>query len=935
MLTLVPDLQAAQPVLQRGYDANVSGATLSETTLNASNVNPKSFGLVFTLPLDGNVLAQPLYVPNVAVSGQGTHNVIYVATMSDTLYAFDADSPAAPLWTVNFADLVGATAVPIANFAFAGNRNIIGKLGILSTPVIDPSNNVMYLVAGTLENGNLTYRLHAVDITSGNEPYGPGVRISGSYGGRNFNAKYLLQRTSLALSGDHVVFGFGPIEEETNNPGYSGWLMSYNKYTLDQSGVFASQAIGQNGAGIWQSGRPPAVDSAGYVYVFTANGYGNGYDGARNFSESVLKLDPGNGLALVDWFTPGNWSDLDTNDLDLSGSGPMLIPGTNLLTGGGKSGELYVLDSTNLGRYVAGDSQVVQEVNITGGEMRGGPVFWKRSAANGGSLLYNSGAWDLLKAYPFYGYTFATNPSAQSNSTQIWPGGILALSAKNDTPGSGVLWSAVATSGDAENNPPVPGALHAYDAGNVSRELWNSTMNSARDGLGNFAKFVPPVVANGRVYVATWSNQLAVYGLLTSYSVSPSTLAFGNVLTNLSSDPAIVTIRNTGSASLPITGISLSTPSPNPFAQTNTCGAALSPGASCTVSVTFSPLLAGTSTATLSISAAGGAGIKTVSLSGNGVAPSYTVSPSSLSFGSQALNTTGSPISVTVTNTGPLPLPVASIGLSGAGANAFAQSNTCGSLLSTGASCSVSVTFSPVSAGTATSTLDINIDGSVTSIGLSGSGSFQVALASGASSVTAGVPFTLTWSNPAGAPCTATGGANGDHWNGALAASGSLAVSESSAGSYTFGLKCSVQGVSASASVAVTVTVPSVTISAAPSSIYTGQTTTLTWSSQNAGTCTAGGGQTGDGWAGSKPTHGTATIAPNSTGTVDYKLTCTSGPQSASASAEVTVSTAPPPPATPSSSRSGGGGAMDWISLLTLLTMAGARQRGYAGRRSG
>src|ERR1700732_3205715 len=192
---------AAQPVLQRGYDAGVSGANLAETTLNTSNVSPNTFGLVFKLPLDDSVFAQPLYVPNVALPQQGIHNVLYVATMSDTLYAFDADAGGAPLWSVNFATLVDAMPVPIARFVFSGNKSIVGNLGILSTPVIDPSTGIMYLVACTLENSTLAYRLHAVDITTGDEPYGPGVLISGSYGGSTFHARHPPQPGTLVLSG--------------------------------------------------------------------------------------------------------------------------------------------------------------------------------------------------------------------------------------------------------------------------------------------------------------------------------------------------------------------------------------------------------------------------------------------------------------------------------------------------------------------------------------------------------------------------------------------------------------------------------------------------------------------------------------------------------------------------------------------------------------
>jgi Abnormal spindle-like microcephaly-assoc'd, ASPM-SPD-2-Hydin len=610
--------QAAQSVLQRGYDAGVSGATLAEGTLNSSNVTPDTFGLVFKLPLDDTVYAQPLYVPNVAIPQQGTHNVVYVATMSDTLYAFDADAGGTALWSVNFASIVGATPVPIANFTFSGNRNIVGNLGILSTPVIDPSTNIMYLIACTLENSTLAYRLHAVDITTGAEPYGPGVLISGSYGGSTFDARYQTQRVSLALSGNHVVFGFAAVELEYPG-GYVGWVMAYNKLRLHQSGIFATVTTGSRGGGVWQSGRPPVVDNSGYVYVFVGNAYGGGYDGVNNFSESVLKLNPANGLKLVDWFTPGNWSTLDDQDLDLSSSGPFLIPGTSLLAGGGKTGDLYVLDTAKLGKFNATDSQVVQKEHISASEFRGGPVYWQRSAANGGPLLYNWGVGDWVKAYPFSGTQFAASPSAQGSGNQNWPGGILTLSANGEQHGSGVLWATVATNGDAENNPPVPGELHAFDAENVSQELWNSAMNASRDDFGNFAKFVPPLVANGKVYVATWSNQLAVYGLLLpTYTVSPASLAFGSEPHGTTSAAQPVTVKNTGSVTLPITSITLLGTNPRQFSQTNTCGTSVAVGATCTISVVFKPTGKGSKAATLNVKAGGGAGTQTVALSGTG-----------------------------------------------------------------------------------------------------------------------------------------------------------------------------------------------------------------------------------------------------------------------------------------------------------------------------
>ena len=503
----------AQAVLQRGYDPSVTGANLGETILNTSNVTPSTFGLLFTLPT-ANIFAQPLYVPGVAIPNHGIHNVVYVATMADTVMAFDADTAGAALWRVNFAELVGGTPVPMPQYAFSGNRNIVPNLGILSTPVIDASSKLMYLVACTLESGAMVYRLHAIDITSGAEPLGAGVVIAGSYGGLTFDARYQTQRVSLVLADNQVVFAFGPVELEYAG-GYTGWVMAYDKTTLKQSGIFATITTGDNGGGVWQSGRPPGVGAGGDVFVFVGNGYTGGYNGVTNFSESVLKLNPAKGLKLVDWFTPDNWSTLDNMDLDLSSSGPMMIPGTQLLAGGGKTGVLYILNASNLGKFTSDDSQVVQEEQVAASELRGGPVFWKRSAKAGGPLLYIWGTSDALKSYPFNGTTIAANPSAQGgNPSQIWPGGILALSANGDQHGSGVLWATVAGSGDAENNPPVPGVLHAFDAENVAHQLWSSTMNPSRDNYGKFAKFVPPLVVHGKVYIATASEQLAVYGLL-------------------------------------------------------------------------------------------------------------------------------------------------------------------------------------------------------------------------------------------------------------------------------------------------------------------------------------------------------------------------------------------------------------------------------------
>jgi hypothetical protein len=290
--------------------------------------------------------------------------------------------------------------------------------------------------------------------------------------------------------------------------------MAYDKSSLAQTGAFATVVKGNRGGGVWQSGRPPVVDGSGYIYVSTGNAYGGGYDGTSDFSESILKLDPSHGLALIDWFTPANWGYLDTNDLDMSSSGPMLIPGTSTLVGGGKDGTFYLLGTAHMGHYSSNNQGALQSFTGSAGEIRGGPVYWNRSASAGGPLLYNWGAADKLKSFRFASGVLSTTPTAAGGGVANWPGGELTLSANGSTGGSGIIWANIASSGDPENNPPAPGELRAFSAANVSLELWNSNMIPSRDGSGNYAKFVPPLVTDGKVYLATFSKQVMVYGLL-------------------------------------------------------------------------------------------------------------------------------------------------------------------------------------------------------------------------------------------------------------------------------------------------------------------------------------------------------------------------------------------------------------------------------------
>ena len=513
---------AATRVLQRGYSPDVAGATLQESILTPTNVTPTTFGRLFSLPVDGTIYAQPLYVPALNMSDNSVHNVVFVATMKDSVYAFDADNPGSPLWSINYTYTTpGASPVPATDYTKSGltlGLNITGAIGIESTPVIDPTSNTLYFVTNSREADTIVFRLHAVDIKNGAERSGSPVLISGqtTVAGKTlqFNAAAHNQRASLTIAKGQVIVAFASHEDIFQ---YYGWVMAYNASTLKQTGIFNPAPTIDHGAAIWQSGRPPVVDKAGNVYLFTGNAWGlNGSnltaDGVNNFAESVIKLDPAQGLKVVDYFTPANYQQLDAADKDLSSSGPALIPGSNFLIGGGKIGTLYVLNSQNLGKLQANDAGALQTVAV-GKAIFTGPVVWPRSTAVGGPVVFNSSIGDNIKAYASSGPTLNIQQIQASTISPGFPGGVLTLSANGDN--QGILWGLFVSAGRAVSSLRY-GELHALNASNLSQDLWSSINNAKRDDFGLIAKFVPPVVANGKVYIATSSNQLVVYGLLPS-----------------------------------------------------------------------------------------------------------------------------------------------------------------------------------------------------------------------------------------------------------------------------------------------------------------------------------------------------------------------------------------------------------------------------------
>jgi VCBS repeat protein len=511
-----------------------TGANLSEPTLNISNVNTATFGKLFSLGVDGEIYTQPLYIPGVNINGKGAHNTVFVATMNDSVYAFDADSGtggnAAPLWKVNFTNpAAGVTAVPAEDVQPARHLNIHGTVGILGTPVIDQSSATMYLVARTKENGQYAQRLHALDITSGDERPNSPVTITASVPGTGydsvsgtvtFNPLLENQRPALALSNGVVYIAWASI---TDRDPYHGWVMGYNAATLQQVSVYNDTANGGRG-GFWQAGNGPAIDSAGSLYFMSGNG---DWDGANNLGSSIIKINPA-GLTPLDFFTPFDWKAQNDSDLDLGSSGPLLIPGTNLLVGGGKEGILYAVPISGMG-HLQSSASPEQAWQATVHHIHGAPVFWQSPTL--GPLLYLWGERSTLRAFQLNGSTFDTMPVTQSTfyAPPGMPGAMLSISANGSQAGTGILWASIPADGDAEV-ADVPGVLRAFDASDLTHELWNSLQNKARDDVGIFAKFVPPTVANGKVYAASFSNQLCVYGLLNQtpdFSLSSSNAGKG------------------------------------------------------------------------------------------------------------------------------------------------------------------------------------------------------------------------------------------------------------------------------------------------------------------------------------------------------------------------------------------------------------------------
>jgi hypothetical protein len=490
-----------------------SGLNSQERALAPGTVNVNTFGKLFTRAVDGQIYAQLLHVANLYISG-GYHNVVYVATEHDSVYAFDADGKTSSyLWKRSF---INPTA-GINTIAKPSNALIAPEIGITSTPVIDRGSNTIYVLASTNENGTIVHRLHALSLTSGTEKFGGPVAISGSAGGATFQASRHLQRPALLLLSGVVYIAFGSNGDALP---YYGWLFAYTANgtgTLHRVAIHCTSPARQASA-IWQVSGP-AADNSGYIYLTTGNGAFDLNTGGPDEGDSFLKLSAST-LARVDYFTPFDQSTLMTNDWDLGSSGIMIPPTQSgavhpyLVIAGGKEGIMYVVDRTNMGKFNSTTDNVVQKILLGAPEPVNGNSF---APANWNGFVYFGAVNDHLRAYRFQSGLLTASPTSQSNATYAYPGTSPTVSANGTTNGVGWVLDDSSYAGGTPTgavNTQGPAILHAYNASNLGQELYNSAQASnGRDTAGIAIKFTTPTVANGRVYVGG-AKQLTVYGPL-------------------------------------------------------------------------------------------------------------------------------------------------------------------------------------------------------------------------------------------------------------------------------------------------------------------------------------------------------------------------------------------------------------------------------------
>jgi hypothetical protein len=496
------------------YKANIerTGNYAHEALLNKNNVNASQFGKRVSYPVDGQVYAQPLYMPNLNING-ATHNTVFVATEHDSVYAFDADQTnvASPLWHTSFLTN-GATSVP---FTTVQCHDMIPESGITGTPAIDSQTNTMYVVSYTLENGNEVYRLHALNVTNGTEKSGSPTVIQASVSGNGagsvngrvaFNPLRQRQRSALLLANGQIYISFGSFCDRSP---YHGWILgyTYNGSSFQQASVYNDTPNG-SGGGIWAG---LSADSSGNIYFASGNGDFDLNAGGANASDAFGRLNAQ--LQLQDYFVPFNEECLQRYDIDLGSGAPLVLPPLNEIIGGGKEGRVYVVATHNMGRFTeypnldCNTARNYTHIDNVRQEFApdvikrvyGIPAYWNSGS---GQFVYFSGADNHAKAYRLNNGLLSANATSQTRETFGFPGANPAISSNGTAADTGMVWLI-----------DPRGVLRAYDATNLDRELYNSSQNPGRDGLDNYVKFTTPTIANGEVFVGTAST-LTIFGHL-------------------------------------------------------------------------------------------------------------------------------------------------------------------------------------------------------------------------------------------------------------------------------------------------------------------------------------------------------------------------------------------------------------------------------------
>jgi hypothetical protein len=484
-------------VLTYHNDLARTGQNLSETELTPASVSSGQFGQLFRYPVDGQVYTQPLYMPGVIIPGKGIHNIVFVATEHDSVYAFDADNAlAAPLWHTSF--LNSSQGVTTASATELGCGSITPEIGITGTPVIDPVTGTLYVVAMTETASGPTFAhwLHALDVSTGAERFGSPVEIQASVPGTGdgntvvrFQPWLYKQRAGLLLL-NGVVYTAWSSQCDSGN--YHGWIIAYDAGTLKQTAAYTATPNWDAGS-FWQGGAAPAADSNGNIYAVTANGTFDVNLGGSDLAESILKLSTANGITVADYFTPYNADTLSNQNLDLGSSGALLLPDgaggaahPNLLVIGSKAGTVYVVDRDHMGHFQAqGDSQIVQSLASAVGPLFGIPAYFNNT-------VYFSAGHDQVKAFALQNGLLSTVPVSAGNSAFGTIGTVPSISANGAA--NGILWTI-----------DPGGQLLAYDAIDLAHQLY-------QENIGSSVKFSTPTIANGKVYVGT-TDSLLVFGL--------------------------------------------------------------------------------------------------------------------------------------------------------------------------------------------------------------------------------------------------------------------------------------------------------------------------------------------------------------------------------------------------------------------------------------